>query len=210
MEQSIFDVVKANVDMKAVASMYGLKINRSGMCSCPFHRHDKHPSMKIYPTRYHYFACGEGGDIFDFVMKFFGVTSSLDAAQKIAEDFRLDVETEKKKPRPQKPVYHTRDEKEAIKDFIRIWIDYFWRLKEWKAQYAPLPFDKELHPLFVLANKEIAKTEDFLDNILDPTLKDDELLSVMKEYSSKTEKIAFLAHKVPKLNESPEKGRCVV
>lgn len=59
------------VSMPEVAQRYNIKISR-GMCSCPFHGRDKHPSMKVYPTGYHCFACGSHGDIFSFVMQMEG------------------------------------------------------------------------------------------------------------------------------------------
>lgn len=62
------DEIKAQISMKEVMSRYGVKINRSGMCCCPFHG-EKHPSMKVYSDSYHCFACGADGDVFTFVME---------------------------------------------------------------------------------------------------------------------------------------------
>ena len=53
---NVFAVVKDNVTAKDVAMRYGIKINRSGLACCPFHR-DKTPSMKI-DKRYYCFGCG--------------------------------------------------------------------------------------------------------------------------------------------------------
>lgn len=61
--------IKAQTTMHDVLSMYGLKTNRSGMCSCPFHGRDRHPSMKIFKDGYKCFTCGEDGDIFKFVQQ---------------------------------------------------------------------------------------------------------------------------------------------
>ena len=55
--------------MREVLSRYGISVNRAGMCSCPFHGADKHPSMKIYKDGYHCFTCGKNGDIFSFVQE---------------------------------------------------------------------------------------------------------------------------------------------
>ena len=63
------DEIRETVSMFDVAADYGIKISRHGMCSCPFHGKDKHPSMKIYKDGYKCFACGEAGDVFDFVQK---------------------------------------------------------------------------------------------------------------------------------------------
>ena len=41
---NVFAVVKENVTARQVAMQYGIKINRSGLACCPFHK-DKTPSM---------------------------------------------------------------------------------------------------------------------------------------------------------------------
>lgn len=46
---SIFENIKDAVSVKQAAEYYGLTVNRSNMCCCPFHD-DKTPSMKIYDT----------------------------------------------------------------------------------------------------------------------------------------------------------------
>ena len=43
---NIFKSVKEAVSVMDAASFYGIKVNRSGLCNCPFHN-DKTPSMKI-------------------------------------------------------------------------------------------------------------------------------------------------------------------
>ena len=60
---NVFAVVKENVTARQVAMQYGIKINRSGLACCPFHK-DKTPSMKI-DKRYYCFGCGDtgGGDM---------------------------------------------------------------------------------------------------------------------------------------------------
>ena len=86
---SLFNTVKANVTTRQAAEFYGLKINRYGMCVCPFHS-DKNPSIKI-DNRFHCFACGEDGDVIDFVSKYFGL-SLKDAALKICDDFHISID----------------------------------------------------------------------------------------------------------------------
>lgn len=60
--------------MNEVLWRYGLKADRRGMLSCPFHGKDQHASMKIYKDGYNCFACGANGDIFAFVMEYEGVS----------------------------------------------------------------------------------------------------------------------------------------
>jgi len=61
--------IKEHVSMFDVLSMYNIHADRSSMISCPFHGADRHPSMKIYPDGFKCFACGESGDVVDFVRK---------------------------------------------------------------------------------------------------------------------------------------------
>jgi DNA primase len=62
------DEIKQSVSMLEVVERYGLRPNRAGFISCPFHHGDRTPSMKIYKRDYHCHACGANGDIFSFVM----------------------------------------------------------------------------------------------------------------------------------------------
>lgn len=51
----LFEAVKQSVTTRQAAEYYGIRVNRNGMCLCPFHE-DKHPSMKV-DKRFHCFAC---------------------------------------------------------------------------------------------------------------------------------------------------------
>jgi hypothetical protein len=63
------DEIKRTVTMPEVVRRYGIEIHRGGMCSCPFHGSDRHPSMQIFKDGFKCYACGESGDIFAFVQK---------------------------------------------------------------------------------------------------------------------------------------------
>lgn len=89
------DEIKQQYSMRDVLTMYGIGINRSGFCSCPFHGADKHPSMKIYAKDFHCFTCNANGDIFTFVQKMEGC-SFKDAFLKLGGNY------EKKSPWQQK------------------------------------------------------------------------------------------------------------
>lgn len=58
--------LKQTTSMRDVLDRYGVKVGRNGMCCCPIHG-ERHASMKVYPDGFKCFACGTGGDIFDFV-----------------------------------------------------------------------------------------------------------------------------------------------
>ena len=66
---------------------------RDFWCCCPFHN-EKTPSMKVDPTLqlWHCFGCGEGGDVFGFVMKADDL-SFPEAVRKLAERAHIDIES---------------------------------------------------------------------------------------------------------------------
>ena len=58
--------IKHSYRMADILQRYGIRTAR-GMCSCPFHGGDSHPSMKVYRDGYKCFACNAHGDVVDFV-----------------------------------------------------------------------------------------------------------------------------------------------
>ena len=66
-QMSIFNSVKEAVSTRQAAELYGITVNRSGMCRCPFHD-DRFPSMKV-DTRFHCFGCGADGDVINFTAR---------------------------------------------------------------------------------------------------------------------------------------------
>lgn len=82
--------IKSAVSMADICRMYGIEVNHAGFARCPFHA-ERTSSFRVYPgdKGWHCFgACGEGGSVIDFVMKFFGL-SFADAIRKINDDFAL-------------------------------------------------------------------------------------------------------------------------
>ena len=63
------DEIKASYTMRDIVSKYGFTPNRSGFIRCPFHSGDNDPSMKIYASSFHCYACGADGDAIDFVQQ---------------------------------------------------------------------------------------------------------------------------------------------
>lgn len=61
--------IKAEYSMRDIAGRYGFVPNRTGFITCPFHQGDRTPSLKVYEKDFYCHACGENGDIFDFVQR---------------------------------------------------------------------------------------------------------------------------------------------
>ena len=76
---NLFEIVKYGVSCRDAAERYGVEVNRYSMALCPFHN-DRHPSLYVADDHYYCFACGEHGDVIDFVSKLFHL-SLYDAAQ---------------------------------------------------------------------------------------------------------------------------------
>lgn len=142
----IFDTIRENVTTRQVAEYYGVYVNRSGMACCPFHN-DRHPSLKL-DKRFHCFGCQEDGDAVDFVAKMFGLRA-IDAAIKIAEDFNLNVDSQRNESakerntrlRIAKAKEHENKMRRAYAEEIRQFrlklSDFFRTFHCWNLEYAP-------------------------------------------------------------------------
>ena len=88
-------VIKESLDLRDVFRFYGIAVAQNGFCSCPFHS-ERTPSCRVNKTRYYCFGCGESGDIFDFMEKFFAL-DFLSAIHKINDDFNLNLPLEERR-----------------------------------------------------------------------------------------------------------------
>lgn len=160
---NLFEIVKYGVSCREVAERYGVEVNHYGMALCPFHN-DRHPSLYVADDHYHCFACGEHGDVIDFVSKLFQL-SLYDAAQKLAADFHLSPD----KP-PSAAALHAkriRTEAQQLKANERLCFsvlsDYARVLRDWKVQYAPQSPAEAPDERFVEACHKLDEVEYYLD-----------------------------------------------
>ena len=158
---TLFELVKQTIHVRDAAEHYGLQVNRSGMCRCPFHD-DRHPSMKLNRDYFYCFGCGATGDVIDFVARLFGL-SSYEAAKKLAYDFGIDPDKPPaamalKKPYPLARAF--RDEEMYCQ---RVLCDYLHLLEHWKIEYAPQSPEDDLDDRFVEACHMI----EYIDHLLD-------------------------------------------
>lgn len=153
MENNIFKEIKARLSMPDLVKGYGIEINRSGFCSCPFHE-EKTPSMKIYEKGFYCFGCNESGDLIKFVQKLFNLENSLDAAEKINEDFSLGLNFNYKPTREEfisaKNIVAERQRFERYEQTaFNTFSDYFKLLRDYGKQYAPRSESEILDKRFV-------------------------------------------------------------
>ena len=132
---NLFETVKNSVTVKQAAERYGYKINRSDMICCPFHD-DHHPSMKLNRDYFYCFGCGATGDVIDFVVRLFGL-SSYEAAKKLAYDFGIDPDNPPVAMALKKPYPLARAFRNDEMHCQRVLCDYLHLLERWKVEYAP-------------------------------------------------------------------------
>ena len=160
---NLFEIVKYGVSCRDAAERYGVEVNHYGMALCPFHN-DRHPSLYVADDHYHCFACGEHGDVIDFVSKLFQL-SLYDAARKLAADFHLSPD----KP-PSAAALHAkriRTEAQQLRENERLCFsvlsDYARVLRDWKVQYAPQSPAEAPDARFIEACHKLDRTEYYLD-----------------------------------------------
>ena len=159
----IFEIVKENVNLREAAELYGIDVNRYGKALCPFHN-DRHPSLYVADDHYYCFACGEHGDVIDFVGRLFQL-SPYDAARKLMTDFHLSPD----KP-PSAAALHAkriRTEAQQLRETEQLCFsvlsDYAHVLRDWKVQYAPQSPAEAPDERFVEACHKLDEVEYYLD-----------------------------------------------
>ena len=182
---SIFETVKQSVTTRQAAERYGIRVERNGMCRCPFHQ-DSTPSMKL-DRRYYCFGCGATGDVIDFVSQLRGI-GSKEAAILLAQDFAIPYEGSTDKP--SKPRQQNIDEQnyQHMECYcFRVLLDYYWLLCRWKEDYAPQTPEDGYHPRFVEALQKLSLVEYLLDELLCGDIQ--ARASVVIEYGEEVRKI---------------------
>ena len=162
----IFEIVKENVNLREAAELYGIDVNRYGKALCPFHN-DRNPSLYVADDHYYCFACGEHGDVIDFVGRLFQL-SPYDAARKLMADFHLSPD----KP-PSAAALHAKRIRTEAQQLIEnerlcfsVLSDYARVLRSWKVQYAPKVPEDALDDRFVEACQMLDSVEYLADLLI--------------------------------------------
>lgn len=145
------DELKIRYSMREIVERYGFRVNRAGFISCPFHKGDNTPSMKIYKDSYYCHACHTDGDIFTFVQKLDNV-SFKEAFQLLGgsyeQSFSARYKADKAKRERQKELEKQNRKKQELQlnqrliGIYRNYIEKFEPLSdEWAEYYNALQFE---------------------------------------------------------------------
>ena len=182
---NIFETVKQSVTTRQAAERYGIRVERNGMCRCPFHD-DSTPSMKL-DRRYYCFGCGATGDVIDFVSQLRGI-GSKEAAILLAQDFAIPYEDSAGKTnRPRQQNTDEQIYQHMERYCSRVLLDYYQLLCRWKEDYAPQTPENGYHPRFVEALQKLSLVEYLLDELLCGDIQ--ARASVVIEYGEEVRKI---------------------
>ena len=182
---NIFETVKQSVTTRQAAERYGIRVERNGMCRCPFHD-DSTPSMKL-DRRYYCFGCGATGDVIDFVSQL-RVIGSKEAAILLAQDFAIPYEDSAGKTnRPRQQNTDEQNYQHMERYCSRVLLDYYQLLCRWKEDYAPQTPENGYHPRFVEALQKLSLVEYLLDELLCGDIQ--ARASVVIEYGEEVRKI---------------------
>ena len=182
---NIFETVKQSVTTRQAAERYGIRVERNGMCRCPFHD-DSTPSMKL-DRRYYCFGCGATGDVIDFVSQLRGIGSKA-AAILLAQDFAIPYEDSAGKTnRPRQQNTDEQNYQHMERYCSRVLLDYYQLLCRWKEDYAPQTPENGYHPRFVEALQKLSLVEYLLDELLCGDIQ--ARASVVIEYGEEVRKI---------------------
>ena len=133
---TLFELVKQTIHVRDAAEHYGLQVNRSGMCRCPFHD-DRHPSMKLNEKYFYCFGCG-GHRRCDRPCGKALWFEQLRGGTKAGTDFGIDPDKPPAAialPKPKRPLLTAYRQEEMR--CLRVLCDYLHLLERWKVQYAP-------------------------------------------------------------------------
>ena len=161
----IFDSLKARVTVPQAAAHYGVKVDRSGMCCCPFHS-DETPSMKINETYYYCFGCHTTGDVIDFTARLFDL-SPLEAARKLASDFGIDPNTPVSAAIAPPRIRQEESMRDREGRCASVLIEYERLLKNRQIRFAPVHPSEEWDDRFVSASHALPQVSYLIDCLYD-------------------------------------------
>lgn len=160
--------VKGRADIVKVAEHYGIKLDRSYKCMCPFHK-EKTASFSISPRKqiWHCFGCGKGGDSISLVSELLNI-NALEAAKNINYTLGLGLDAERPASYLEINKYkQKRKTEEMFKQWknktFQLLCDYLHLLWRWEEEYAPKNPEEDISDLYV----EAMHNKDYIDSLID-------------------------------------------
>ena len=210
-----FTQIKETLSIIDVMAANGVPLNRGNQAVCPFHE-EKSPSLTAYPdtNSFYCFGCGAGGSVIDFIARLHNL-DPLQAAQKLDDDFNLDLFVQEVSQEEKRQARLQRMERERDKKLVAMleqWADNafdilcrcFWQLVDDTEKYAPKTFDEldKLHPRFVTA----CHLKDYAGYLLDALYEADfeEKLLFYLELESEVKQLANYTREGTVNKESPK------
>lgn len=160
--------VKRRADIVKVAEHYGIKLDRSYKCVCPFHK-EKTASFSVSPRKqiWHCFGCGKGGDSISLVAELLNI-NALEAAKNINYTLGLGLDAER--PANYLEINKYKQKRKAEEMFkqwenqtFQLLCDYLHLLWRWEEEYSPKTPEEEVNELYV----EAVHNKDYIDYLLD-------------------------------------------
>ena len=193
-----FKYISETVSIKAVAQLYGLKLNHSDMCNCPMHG-ERTASLKIYEknNNFHCFGCGEHGDVIDLTAKLNGL-STYEAAQLLDRDLGLGLSNktndENKKissavAERKKLKADSEKEEKWLNDAFIVVNSYNKILAKWQNVLRPARDSPGMNPLFVEALSKQSLVDDLLDRLTKSNTRHDVYLNSQHEVKQIAERL---------------------
>ena len=161
----ILDTLKAHITVPQAAAHYGIRIERNGMCCCPFHS-DKTPSMKINESYYYCFGCHTTGDVIDFTARLFNL-SPLDAARKLAADLGIDPNTPVSAAVALPRIRQEESPRNREGRCASVLIEYERLLKSRQRRFVPVHPSDEWDDRFVSASHALPQVSYMIDCLYD-------------------------------------------
>ena len=185
--------VKERANILKVAKYFGMELNKSGKCLCPFHM-EKTPSLSISDSKqiWKCFGCGKGGDVINLVEELLNI-NAYEAAKKINIILNLGFDVKNNfltgtEVRKNISMIKRIQGFEVWKnDTFQALCDYLHLLFHLEEKYKPINPKDEINRLYVRALQQKEKVEYYLELMINGN--DDDIIWFWQTERKKIEKL---------------------
>lgn len=168
------DDIKHLLPSRQVAEHYGFRVGRAGVISCPFHKGDRTPSLKLYDGErgWYCFGCGRGGSVINFVMELFDLNFQQ-AVLRLNADFNLGLSNRRTSRAEYSAAIEARkaEQREKEREEAEFWqhVRAMHYYREIIALFQPTRNDggPYVHPFYAEAVKRLPYIEYWLDDAIE-------------------------------------------